>query len=323
MRIGTIAQHSNLAPTNVRSTLKNIDSRINNFPIWVWYDFTDPFNGIGDADPNLTNNLQAWDDKGRFDADLSTDSTDKGPTWIPGNNASAFDNPNEQSLVFSGRTFIDYMKFTNPADLSCRNFTAIAIFDLHTDQEVNRQEILFDFKGNTSAGNLRRMKFGVQPGGGAPKGDYFAFDITKNDGTLTGISNTVSGSTAQAGSTDSEGNFTPFAPKVAGDFNNKFNYVYIVGRSDGSAELYIRGKSIVDFDAGSWPDAVIPSGTTSKLFGTTQTDSEDPDAMFTPGVAFYELIVYNKALSDQELYYIDWYIANKYHYKTKGRHSGF
>ena len=45
--------------------------------------------------------------------------------------------------------------------------------------------------------------------------------------------------------------------------------------------------------------------------------------MFTPGVAFYELIVYNKALSDQELYYIDWYIANKYHYKTKGRHSGF
>jgi hypothetical protein len=323
MRIGTIAQHSNLTPINVKSTLKNIDSRINNHPIWVWYDFTDPFNGMGDADPNITNNLQTWDDKGRFDADLSTDGESKGPTWIPGDGASAFDNPNQQSLVFAGRSFIDYMKFTNPADLSCRNFTAIAIFDLHSDQEVSRQEIIFDLKGNTSAGNLRRMKFTVQPGDTAMFGDYFSFDITKNDGEVTGIASTISGSTGQKGFTDNDGNFNSFAPKVAGDSNYKFNYVYIVGRSDGSAEYYIRGKSISNFSAGSWPDEVIPASAVSKIFGTSQTNTDDINANFSPGTAFYELLIYNKALSDQELYHIDWYIANKYHYRTKGRHSGY
>ena len=94
MRIGTIAQHSNIGPTRPDNIITNsVPGRLNDFPIWVWYDFTDPatINNISypGGSPEVASfaplSLTRVADKGRYSATLISEAAGKGPEWYDAN----------------------------------------------------------------------------------------------------------------------------------------------------------------------------------------------------------------------------------------------
>ena len=298
MKIGTIAQHANIGPTRSDSIITNtIPGRLNDFPIWAWWDFTDATAVGGGTDPismfHLGNpvtklqSLQECDDKGPYDADLSTDDVGKGPDYY------IVEGQDNYSYIQSLGPGVDYMQFTNPADLYYRNFTIIMILDKvgNTNSEYN--EYLFQIESSGQS--------------------IYAYTL-KNTNKLYVLGR---------GFTHYRIYDNFWSDTDGGDTNNNFNWIALVGQSTGKIDLYSRGKLVTpDTDHNSLPDQYVAKNSTSVILGADdQTSSEDES--LSPGLKLYEMLIYEQSLTAQQLQSIDLYVKNKYSSYPYGRINGY
>ena len=313
MKLGTIAQHSNIGPTSPDTIIpNNVPGRLNDYDIWAWWDFTDPI-AAGGGTTHISGNLnfpcctdgiqryeqalQQMDDKGPNNASLSADSTLKGPHYYPPNGGLGYDNGRAVGQdkfgylhAFSEAT--TYMQFNNPTNLYQNNFTIIMILDYET-VNTDRHEYLFKLQSSGKDITCYRQK------------DGNTFFLTGNSMGVINVYGTFFGDTN------------------AGDQNDNFNWIAFTVDSSGVPELYSRGKYISPtIQYGSFGSTYIAAGSTSVLFGKDdETDSATDSA--SPNVKIYEMMIYNERLTQQELYHIDNYIQNKYKSYEYGRIKGY
>ena len=311
MRIGSIAQHSNIGPLSPNilgdrnSIIPNhVPGRLNDFPIYAWWDFTDiRALGGGSSDAIATNNLQQCDDKGPHDTDLSTDNTTKGPRFLP-----TLEGYGGHYYISSlGDNNNDYMKFTTPDRFYFHNFTSIIVMDLAPDS-ITKSKVVMSIR----AGSGKYLEIG--------------FDKTYQ---------TIYVSFRSSGTTYTwfpKGYFTGtinLSSFVGGQANFTFNYIYIVGDS-GKLSVYFRGVEIpmqqvtgqtVSTDV---PDDNVPAGNNSYVFNDQESGSDQEDSPDTTNInaLFYELLIYKQALNSHQLMSIDHYIKDKYNYEY-GRINGY
>ena len=102
---------------------------------------------------------------------------------------------------------------------------------------------------------------------------------------------------------------TALLAKVNNIRNFKFNIVTVVGKSDGSAEMYIRDVLVDTLSAGELPDQKLKPGAISRAFNIINNG----ESVFN-GLC-YEYIIFDQALTKQELRADVWkYIKTKYAY---------
>lgn len=299
MKIGTIAQHANIGPTRPDSIVTNtIPGRLNDFPIWTWWDFTDATAVGGGSAPNpmvqfgveldFLQTLTGSDDKGPYDADLITDDSGKGPSWYPDGGQDNY------SYIQSVGPGVEYMQFTNPANLSYRNFTIIMILDKDTTTNSDYNESLYRIQSSGRVINAYTQK---------------------NSNTLLVLGNGF-------------GHFRIYedfwSNTNGGDTNNNFNWIALtLNTSTNKIDLYSRGKLITpDTDSGTMPDMDIASGATSVILGDDE-QTADVDESLSPGLKLYEMLIYEQSLTAQQLQSIDLYVKNKYSSYPYGRINGY
>ena len=295
MRIGSIAQHSNITPTgpdSLPSFINAIPGRIGQLgKIWGWWDFTDiRALGGGSSDATTTTNLQLIDDKGPHDADASADAASKGPKF----NTTKLGQDNHH-YVWAAPGQVDYMKFQNPTDLDIQNFTAMIVMDFYGTTYDNDQ-VIFKIAGSSNdflqvywETTYRNLTVHYKNSSGAE----YAFTHKGY-----GLPNYTNALTSQTG----------------GDLNTNFNFIYIVG-DGGSIKVYIRGhetemKSItMDPPGGDFPTGTLASGNVSYLLSNTQTNNDDEQQIHAE---MYEILMYSEALDSNQLKHLDWYMHKKY-----------
>ena len=320
MRIGAIAQHSMIGgptrPSNIITN--NIPGRLNDFPIWVWYDFTDPatINNISypGGSPEVASfaplSLTRVADKGRYSATLISEAAGKGPEWydanyddagLLGSYANAISSQDNYSYIRSSTGTVGYMQFTNPVDLSTTNFTAIVVLD----------------------------KFGT------PSDDEFIFKLFGTGGEFISLSTNTSNKLSWKinGGSKTYNNF--WTDTTGGDSNSNFTWIALVGNylnaSYGYVDLYSRGtlystggttgESLASYGNGGMipqnPNTFAKNGFSVILGSDNNTD--EPDDSDSPSAYMYEFLIYNKALTAQDLYSFDRYIGDKYGSYAHGR----
>ena len=303
MRIGTIAQHANIMPTGYRSVINDVlPGRLNNYPLWLWYDFTDA-NAMGRT--SNTSNLDDIDDKGPYNISAQAGNpigggTLKGPSWF-------YNNPQGSHNFATGGLGADYLTFTNPANLSTREFTILLVFDYNVENvstgdftlATQFNQCLFELNGNASDDHIRSMRFELTYNGGD---NHFIYQINKNDNSNFYLGDGIDSS--------------KLLKEVGGAPNHDFNYVTIVGDSDGRVKMYFRGLLI---DSGlTGVSEEVPQGTSSRLW----TRDTDTDLNNLAQTSMYEFMVFSHAFTRQELYDLDLYVKSKYKYHTYGRING-
>ena len=309
MRIGTIAQHSNTSPTGFNSVINDaIPGRLNDYLLTTWYDFTD-FNAVG-VDPAQVqelSNLTNMDDKGPYnkEADAGSFGVDlKGPSWFNASDNDPLGSQNFQSYAQGGISN-DYLTTTLGEGFKLKAFTILLVFDPTPESNGGTTydigtatQTYFHYVGNTSSPNVQSLRFDVVHN---LAGDYFQFVIINNAGvTIT-----------QGSPTD-----TGLQKFIGGDYKYNFNYVTIVGREDGSISIYLKGHKVA-MKVG-YPSEGVPTDAITKLFTRHTNTSLD----YMSQTKIYEYMLFNEALTETELYDIDLYIRNKYHFK-RGRLGGF
>jgi hypothetical protein len=294
MRIGAIAQHANIGPTSPTSIIPNaIPGRLNDFSIWAWWDFTDS-NVVTPS--NSTLNLQNVDDKGSNNVQLVAENASKGPSWNP---SSGQDGYNVAQTFDSGDgSGADFMSFTNPSDLNSRSFTSTIIFDMNSSSVSGNQ---FFYKINGSGNeeislywdNLYgRLFAGVRD---ASNNQYFIYSTDANQ---------------------------RLDDQVGGDFNYNFNWITFSLQSDGTMKLYLRGKPITIYQSGTLPSfTVAHSGTKSFLFDSSGDENSSAGNEIRANI--YEVMLFEEAINEQQLYNIDMYIKTKYSGYQYGRINGY
>ena len=297
MRIGTIAQHANIGPTNPNSIFANIiPGRLNDFPIWAWWDFTDPIAVGGgptnsNTAANATENLQQCDDKGPNNVWLSADSTTKGPQYFTNGGQDNY------GYIKAFNSEVDYMLFTNPEDISSRKFTATIIFDMNSTSIGSANQYFFKLNGSSNStlefywySTMENLFVGLNKDGHTARFAYATSDDDDIDG------------------------------QTGGDYNYNFNWVTLVLETDGTIKLYMRGKPITLYQSGTFSDTVIASkGTLSHLFEKESVG----EPVLQLHSSIYEVMMFNDSLSNQQLYNIDMYIKNKYSSYSYGRINGY
>ena len=291
MRIGTVAQHSNIGRTSPESIIDNIvPGRLNDFPIWGWWDFTDP-TAVGGGDPsfaltNITEALQKCDGKGPYDVSLSTDGLAKGPTWYPKGGLGQ----HNHAYAWTHEKAVDYMQFTNPADLRLRNFTIIMVLDKIDDVPSQPQ---YFFKINSTGQSIALYT--------AKASNDLVFKASPNvSRTWTNFWNTTS----------------------RGGNNRDFNWIAIVGETSGEVSLYSRGRRTPpNVSEAVLTDTVIAPGATSGLFGSDFSTLLTEEAL-SPSGKMYEFLIYEQALTEKEMFSFDRYIKDKYNHQY-GRLNGY
>ena len=114
-----------------------------------------------------------------------------------------------------------------------------------------------------------------------------------------------------------------FGETNAGDNNENFNWIAFTVNGSGIPELYSRGKyQTPSVQYGNFGSTTIASGATSVLFGEDDSTSVANESN-SPNMKIYEMIIYEKRLTSQELYNIDGYIQNKYKSYQFGRINGY
>ena len=299
MRIGSIAQHANIQ-RNTRlgydEFANQVNGRLNNWPIYAWWDFTDPtaVNG-GSGFESTTSNLQQCDDKGPSDQDLNTAETDKGPRWV---NIPGTTNQDDYWFTYTEDGNNDYMQWTSTKTLNSRNFTMMFVFDTTLSTVASDQHIL-SIHGD---GNHKLM-FYIED-------DDNNFAISHYQGSS--VYNTYHATTAVA----------DLGNKASGDGNDNFNWIYITGNSNGVPKMYIRGNE-VPLEAvvgGVFPDKDFEVDKNNLLFQHSATS--DFEARQFMG-AMYEILIYNQSLTDNDLKQLDHYIKEKYRTYAYGRINGY
>lgn len=142
MRIGTIAQHANVGPTGFRSIVDVLPGRLNDYPLSLWYDFTDNstvsgYLGAGTAD---VANLPTITDKGPNNVEANAQSfgpDTKGPSWFYINDLEGVGTTSAQNFhnYAQGGLGADIMGFSNPTDLYTRAFTMVIVFDTTAESD--------------------------------------------------------------------------------------------------------------------------------------------------------------------------------------------
>ena len=305
MRIGTIAQHANIGPKKVTDIVHNtIPGRINDFPVWAWWDFTDDIAVGGGSAPldledfsvgtttenggKIATNILQCDGKGPYDADLSTDDQGKGPDWFPANHPSS--GQDGYPFLRSVDASVEYMQFTNPANLAYRDFTIIMVMDKVGDTNSSIDEYLFTI-GST--------------------GESMQVYTQKNSNTLI---------TFFEGSSHARVYDNFWTGQSSGDFNYNFNWIaFTSNKSTNKIDLYSRGVlQTPDVDSGTVSTDNIASGAVSVILGNDSNTNNVLTAK-SPGLRLYEFLVYEKALTAQDLYSFDRYIGDKYSTYPYGR----
>ena len=325
MKIGTIAQHANVG-----------SGRINDHNIWLHHDYTDS------GSVTVRDKFPA-----HASGSLITSCSDSGPhgmtaktgfftTFSNTGKAAAYNTAgkgqNNHNYALSFRTEdsqsdsqIQWVNAVEP--LNMRNFTMVYVFDYEAPLGVNgfRSASFFtggsDIKGvadqtylkltgaEGESGIIEQFNFGIDSfdiGFGA-KVLRYQVQCVHGDGTIKTLT------TGQIGNTTT--NLTTWLSAInGGDANYNFNYMTVVGKSDGEIELYIRGVKALS-SSNFFPDETVKAGAVSHAFNNAVGGSNASTAKI------YEYIIFDKALDTQELYDVDWYIANKYKYQ-QGRAYG-
>ena len=317
MRLGTIAQHANVG-----------SGRINDHSIWLHHDYTNTGSLTTTTSDLSSGSLRilSCSDNGPHNAPSFVDTSLKSPF---------IRNTNTQNNLHSALSYEtkdnDYglnLKFTNPTEeLSMRNFTATYVFDYHVANEAHDAVPPTTF-GSTSQPNQHDQTYLKLTGASGESGiaQYFAIEldvdalwygvlihtyraiVVSNDGTNSILKNVQTGDICDYDQ-------TWLRAGAGGDHNWKFNWITVVGNTDGSADMYIRGVKVASLSAGNFPDETIKPGAVSFVMNDGFTGGN------AANLKTYEYMIFNKALTTQQLYDIDWYIAEKYNYR-KGRAYG-
>ena len=325
MRIGTIAQHSNIGPTRPDNIITNsVPGRLNDFPIWVWYDFTDPMvinnhsypGGSPTTSTAFPLDLVRCADKGPYGALLQVDSAGKGPDWYDANfdNAEypsdAINSQDNYSYIRSVNNSVGYLQFTAPADLKYRDLSVVIVLDKFGTPAGD--EYLFQFISSgrfiyikTDSSNRLSTGFGHSSGGSAvTRWDNFWTD------TVDGDSNSNFTWLVLTSEWMQNGGFTTFQQKLYSR-----GTLYSGGKPGGVQE----GMVDPSFYSGLYPeDNVIAEGGYSVILGNNNNTQTAGDSN-SPSTYMYEFLVYEKALTQQDLYSIDRYMGDKYGSYSYGR----
>tara|TARA_B100001113_G_C21094756_1_gene616032 strand:+ start:335 stop:1327 length:993 start_codon:yes stop_codon:yes gene_type:complete len=328
MKIGAIAQHSNIGPTtkvkntyssetNINSFNQLVPSILNNHKLWCWFDFTDE-NTF--TETSGTSWLELFGIDNGFHASFEN-IQDKGPY-----NATLFPVEGKSPQVRHSRnielanTFVNYYEsgqgnityvnddngayFTAPTDLFQMNSTIVMILD--TNATSGTVSYLFDFPGVDGPDE-----------NSAPDTRFHAYANLKSGvgGGLT-MKNT-------AGNIDLYANIFNPSTQIGGDDNDHFTWIYFVpNTTTNKIEIYVRGvhagspfafenlefSSTHKIDAGERMYLGISNDTTA-------------DSSFSGHI--YEFIIFEEVLSKQGLLGIDSYIKRKYSQYPYGRPNKF
>ena len=281
----------------------HVPGRLNDFPIYAWWDFTDiRALGGGSSDAIATNNLQQCDDKGPNNVGLSVDSSGKGPQFVASGGQDDYPHILLNTPVDNDNS--DYMNFIIPQDINSRKFTATIIFDMNTDN-ITKTNTFFKLVGGDGSFTsflefkwdaiFDRLFVGISHSGQTDRFAYSTVDSQHLDGT------------------------------VGGDANSNFNWVSMVLEADGTIKVYMRGVPITLFQSGTFADTTIVSADlVSTLFDNDQIfDSSDITSATQLDSKVYEVMMFNESLSHQQLHGIDMYIKNKYKNYQFGRVNGY
>ena len=313
MRIGTIAQHANVG-----------SGRINDHSIWLHHDYTNTSN-LTTVSSDLSSGslrIHSCSDSGphgmtgRAGFILTATGLGKAASYVTSsvgqnqlNHAISFRTANSQSD--------SHMQWTNAVEpLNMRNFTMVYVLDQifpgngegailtsfnHGDGTTDQTYLRLTGASGES-GIIEHFEFGLDLyaiGFGGTFIQRFQVQCKHNDGTT----NTLT--------TNYPNGVSWHYVVNAGEVNSAFNYITIVGKSDGTCDFYIRGVKVMS-SSNFFPDETVKAGAVSHAFNNTVGGPKAATAKV------YEYMVFDKALDTQELYDIDWYIANKYKH-TKGR----
>lgn len=247
MRIGTIAQHSNIGPTGPgKSIIPNtVPGRLNDLNLFAWFDFTDPV-AVGGGENALTadtNVLQQCNDKGPGNGDAFIDqslsnASEKGPEWRVdgGQNNHAY-----LECIEVGVGGADYLRFKNPRTITDgRKLGFVLIYDLNSlppNWVGNDSGGNFDEKEQTyfriNGDNDSFVELVQKPTGGT----LFRFEFRWCHNGSTVASHTLHSSRVQSTSTVS----------VGGDSNENFAFVGSTGLNPNPVEIENYYNTGIDF----------------------------------------------------------------------------
>ena len=322
MRIGTLAQHGNVGR-----------GRINDHNIWLHHDFTDTNNvtlASSGGHESGSNKIISCSDSSPNEHLATVFSLTKTPFY------GTTDGQNNKNYALSIDTSTgsgsSEMQWTNTSntDLNMRDFTVTYVFDYHKPGHqtpaliynnvnwpdpggANGDTLLF-LKGATGeSGIIQHFSLEIEIE------TLFISAFVRN---IRAVCKTNSGDNKILSNFSTDSSYldvdnTLLVAGTGGDKNYNFNWITVVGKSDGSAEMYMRGKKVATLDAGQFPDEKLKGGATSITFSSALNGINKDAAT----IKCYEYVIFNKALNTQELYDIDWYVANKYNY-NKGRAYG-
>ena len=238
MRIGTIAQHSNVGPTGPGNSIipNTVPGRLNDLNIFAWFDFTDPVAINGGSTNNIPTSsisvLQQCDDKGPGDGaafiDQSlTNASDKGPEW---NVDGGQNNHSFLECVEVGVGGADYLRFKNPRTVTDgRKLGFVLIYDLNNlpPTWLGNSSFNFEDKEQTyfriNGDNSSFVELVQKPTGGT----LFRFVLRWSYNGSTVASHVLNSSRVQSTSTVS----------VGGDSNENFAFVGSTGLNPTPVEI--------------------------------------------------------------------------------------